>query len=83
MVEEHSWYELVDSKLLQQGDIIDSCPIFIPISTIKENAMVDFKVRELNIVIMSQSCDLVIRKSGRPKLEFVVSVIHKLTFFIL
>ena len=72
MVVENSWYELVDGQALQQGDLIDSCPIAIPSSPIKENITVDLKVRELNIVIMSQSCDLVPRKKGKPKLEFVV-----------
>jgi len=72
MTEEYPWYELVNSEFLQQGDLIDSCPIAIPDSTINENAEVNFKVREFNIVIISQSCDLVIRRNGKPKLEFVV-----------
>jgi len=72
MIEEHSWYQVVDCEVLQQGDLIDSCPIAIPCSAIKEDTIVDFKVREHDIVIMSQSCDLVPRKNGKPKLEFVV-----------
>jgi hypothetical protein len=73
MIEEHSWYQIVDCEVLQQGDLIDSCPIAIPCSAIKENTIVDFKVYEYNIVIMSQSCDLVPRRNGKPKLEFVVA----------
>ena len=58
-MDNYPWYEIVDAngKLLQ-GDFINSCPVVIPPSHI-ELGKVKVDVIEYDVVIMSQSCDLV------------------------
>ncbi len=64
-MEEYPWYEVVGGKELFQGDIINSCPLIIPPSTIENG--IDVDVIEYDVIVMSQSCDLV-----QKKLELVL-----------
>jgi len=58
----YPWYEIVDGdEPLLQGDFISSCPVIIPPSVIQPGK-VTAEVFEYDVVIMSQSCDLVQRK---------------------
>jgi hypothetical protein len=60
-MKDYPWYEVVSEEdELMQGDFIKDCPVVIPPSEISD----DIKVRIINydVVIMSQSCDLVQRK---------------------
>jgi hypothetical protein len=60
-MKDYPWYEVVSEEdELMQGDFIMDCPVVIPPSEISD----DIKVRIINydVVIMSQSCDLVQRK---------------------
>jgi hypothetical protein len=60
-MKDYPWYEVVSGEdELMQGDFIKDCPVVIPPSEISD----DIKVRIINydVVIMSQSCDLVQRK---------------------
>lgn len=60
-MKEYPWYEVVNSdEALMQGDFIKRCPVVVPPSEISEN--VEVKIIEYDVVIMSQSCDLVQRK---------------------
>jgi hypothetical protein len=55
----YPWYCILnDNDPLQQGDFINSCPIIIPTINIHSKE-IDTKVREYNVVVMSQSCDLI------------------------
>ena len=67
MPKEYPWYGVVkeDAPLLQ-GDFITSCPIVIPLEPLI-SAQLPADVREYDVVILSQSCDLV-----QKKLEFVL-----------
>jgi len=56
----YPWYELVEGKELFQGAILNSCPLIIPPSTIEGEINVD--VIEYDVIVMSQSCDLVEKK---------------------
>lgn len=59
------WYEEIDSEsnVLNQGDLIKACPILTPPqSIIKQGDQFDVKVVNYNVVVMSQSCDLVNKK---------------------
>jgi len=57
----YPWYEVVSGKDdLMQGDFIMDCPVVIPPSEISED--IDVKIMNYNVVIMSQSCDLIQRK---------------------
>lgn len=61
MAEEYPWFEVVDGdENVLQGDFVKDCPIVIPPSEMSDGVEID--VAEYNVVIMSQSCDLVQRK---------------------
>jgi len=59
-MQDYPWYKLIEGKEILQGDIIFSCPLIIPPSEIKEGIGVD--IIEYDIIIMSQSCDLINEK---------------------
>jgi len=62
---DYPWYEVVDSnELVLQGDLLPSCPIPVPIqgSVLKEGGTPSFEVVEYDVIIMSQSCDLTLKK---------------------
>ncbi len=56
------WYELVEGDELMQGDILEGCPVFRPPADLEwpleRNQELEFQVGKQNVVIMSQSCDL-------------------------
>jgi len=59
------WYEIVDKdEPVLQGDFLLSCPVFIPAPnfTLKENEELPFEIAEYDVIVMSQSCDLVLEK---------------------
>jgi len=64
-MKEYPWYEIVNGKDLFQGDIIYSCPLILPPPKIKDQIEVD--IIEYDVIIMSQSCDLI-----QKKLELVL-----------
>jgi hypothetical protein len=47
---------------LSQGDFIDACPIIIPPPSIKREKELSVEVNEYDVVVMSQSCDLLQKK---------------------
>jgi hypothetical protein len=58
-MKEYPWYCILKSnEPLQQGDFISFCPIIIPTINVRSKE-IDTKVREYNVVVMSQSCDLI------------------------
>ncbi len=62
-------YELVHNSSLMQGDILIDCPIFIPppdmnISMSGDIEDAEFDVGTQDVVILSQSCDLVPGQKG-------------------
>lgn len=73
----YSWYSKVEATSdLQQGDIIFGCQIIQPKKEAEEiNQTLDVEVSEYDVIIMSQSCDLV-----NDKIELVlVCPFHSLT----
>ncbi|RJQ49757.1 MAG: hypothetical protein C4538_01545 [Nitrospiraceae bacterium] len=59
------WYEIVDNKEpVLQGDFFLSCPVFIPTtaSLFKEDESPTGDIDEYDVIVMSQSCDLVLKK---------------------
>ena len=69
----YPWYCLVNGDELEQGDILENCPVFSPPSDLTlnslEDAEADFTWEERDVIIMSQSCDLV---KGREKVTEVL-----------
>jgi len=61
MMKEYPWYDIVNGdEDLMQGDFIKECPVVIPPSKISDE--VEVRIINYDVVIMSQSCDLVQRK---------------------
>lgn len=61
MLMKYDWYEIIEGDEIQQGDIIRSCPILVPPSTLTRIEQ-DIKVEEYDVIVMSQSCDLAQQK---------------------
>jgi hypothetical protein len=56
----YPWYETIStsSKEIMQGDLILNCPLITPPSKYNSNDRIEVEVKELNCVVMTQSCDL-------------------------
>ena len=60
-MKDYPWYEVVCGEDdLMQGDFIKDCPVLIPPLEISNS--IEVKIINYDVVIMSQSCDLVQRK---------------------
>jgi hypothetical protein len=71
----YAWYALVTDDSLEQGDFLFSCrvlePEFVPASAPGTELDIQAVVREYDVLILSQSCDLV-----HGKLETVLVCPH-------
>lgn len=60
-ITQDAWYEIIEGRTLEQGDLLFRCPIFVP-STLSfpfvEDQEVNFYVDYYDIIVMTQSCDL-------------------------
>lgn len=67
----YPWYELVSGEELGQGDILESCPVYLPPEELagSDNLSPFFDFEDRDIIVMSQSCDLV---EGREKISQIV-----------
>lgn len=78
---DYPWYAAVEDDELQQGDILDDCPIFIVRSAEFDGnaAQGQFECEMRPVILLSQSCDLV---KGREKVEEVLlcSLWHRSEF---
>lgn len=69
----YPWYAVVEDDSLEQGDILDRCPVFIPgqlpeeISDEDEPSPMLWEDRD--VIVMSQTCDMV---RGREKISDVL-----------
>jgi len=67
----YPWYQVVRGDDIQQGDILDNCPIFSPPRTLEikttEEAIFGWESRD--VIVMSQSCDMF---KGREKISDVL-----------
>ena len=68
------WYSVVSGGDIRQGDILLDAPIITPLSVddLDKDSIGDVQVSRQPAIIASQSCDLVIRRSGKPKVEQVI-----------
>lgn len=71
----YPWYQVVSDDSLEQGDFFFSCPVLEPIAPSElqggEPEELQAEVREYDVVVLSQSCDLV-----QGKLETVLVCPH-------
>jgi hypothetical protein len=72
----YPWYCLVNDDELQQGDILEGCPVFFPSPDLTLNSLeadfnleVSVKWTRRNVIIISQTCDMV---KGREKITEVL-----------
>lgn len=68
---DYPWYQVVGSTQLEQGDILESCPVFLPRADLPltEEGAVFFDEELRDVIIVSQSCDLM---AGREKISEVL-----------
>ncbi|MDQ1318553.1 MAG: hypothetical protein QG641_2119 [Candidatus Poribacteria bacterium] len=58
----YTWYDVIDSnENLMQGDFIYGCPVIIPPPNVNMDE-ISVDVMLYNVIVMSQSCDLVNKK---------------------
>ena len=69
MTERYPWYDFVEGDELEQGDIIENCPISVATETETEDGRWKLQWEERDLVVLSQSCDLI---KGREKLSEVL-----------
>ena len=71
MTPAYPWYAPVGGDDLEQGDILESCPVFLPPDNLAEEmpSATDFRWEERDLILLSQTCDLV---KGREKLDEVL-----------
>ena len=61
----YPWYDIVDTtEFVLQGDFLLSCPVFVPSGStqLKEGETFPIEIIEYDVIVMSQSCDLVQKK---------------------
>jgi hypothetical protein len=68
----YPWFGLTAGDDLEQGDILESFPVFLPPDDLEDwddASSAFFSAEERNVIVMSQTCDLV---KGREKLSEVL-----------
>lgn len=67
----YPWYGSINGDEIQQGDILEDAPVFLPPENLVENnpESVKFRWESRDVIIMSQTCDLV---KGREKVDEVL-----------
>lgn len=62
-IDSYPWYAIVRGAEIHQGDIFEDCPVFIPPSVISDKAAnIPFNREDFNVIVLSQTCDLVNNK---------------------
>lgn len=69
----YPWFGVIEGDELEQGDILESCPVFLPPPDLDVHAErpvnATLQWKEQDLIVMSQSCDLV---KGRRGVEDVL-----------
>jgi len=73
-IPEYPWFSVVEGDDIEQGDILESFPVFLPPNdlAVEESGQPSstiFKWQKQDLVVMSQSCDLV---KGREKVDDIL-----------
>ena len=67
---DYPWFSVVEGDDLEQGDIFENCPVFVPPDDLSPTAdTAEFDCQTQNVILLSQSCDLA---KGREKLTHVL-----------
>jgi hypothetical protein len=67
----YPWYESISGDDLEQGDVLEACPVFQPPEELAagESLSPIFDFEDRDVIVMTQTCDLV---AGREKVGTVV-----------
>lgn len=67
MSQGYPWFQTIHDDSLEQGDIFENCPVFMPPEDLAENPLFDaiFTWEERDVIVLSQTCDMV---RGREKI---------------
>jgi hypothetical protein len=65
---DYPWYQDVAGDDLEQGDLFEACPVFLPPDDLADalSTTSTFRWEERDLIVLSQSCDLV---KGREKVS--------------
>lgn len=64
----YPWYKSLNGESdIQQGDFIPGCPVVKPPSVINQNEEIEIEVQLMDVIILSQSCDL-----SNKNVEFIL-----------
>lgn len=71
------WFEVIEGANLLQGDILPRCPVFVPDRELawplSPESKVGLRTDLVDLIILTQSCDLVNRKVSEALLARVMS----------
>src|SRR5438874_2852767 len=67
----YPWYQVFQGDDIEQGDVFEACPVFLPSEDFAEGPLssATFRWEERDLIVLSQSCDLV---KGREKVTDVL-----------
>jgi hypothetical protein len=69
----YPWYALVTGSKVEQGDVLLNCPVFlIPSQAARDPGSHPVTVQRQNVIVLTQSCDLVVRADGRCAVDDVI-----------
>jgi hypothetical protein len=68
---DYPWYDLVTGDDLEQGHLLEACPVFSPPEDLAVSPVTEavFRWEQRDVVVMAQTCDLV---KGREKVTEVL-----------
>lgn len=56
---DYPWYEIVDGEVIEQGDFLFNFDIFVPRPTAAVSGQIEGELRTFDLVVMTQTCDIV------------------------
>jgi hypothetical protein len=79
-IPEYPWFGVIEGDEIEQGDIFECCPIFLPPEELVLKAgekpiSATFKWEERDLIVMSQSCDL--SKGGEKVDDILLCAVWK------
>lgn len=69
MSSQYPWYSVITGDEIEQGDLFESCSVFIPACSESKDGLIDFDWEERDLIVLSQTCDLI---KGREKVTEVL-----------
>ncbi len=76
--QQYPWYSVVSGGGLEQGDVLMDCPVLlVPPDVLRQEGERNVIIERQNVIVLTQSCDLAIRKDGTCGVDDVIlAAIH-------